>query len=93
VYVSLPVFYYYLFLIIGYCFRGSSPTAKSLPLDTATADITSSFLTLISAINYVHNTLKILETGIRGPSPLGSILNDIPNLKNLLVSLPIDGDI
>ncbi|KAF8335087.1 hypothetical protein F5887DRAFT_989881 [Amanita rubescens] len=82
------------------------PTSTVLPIP-ATPDLlmysttdfltfTSSSTTLASAINYVRNTLKTLEIEIRGPSPLGSFLpliNDIPNLEKLLVSLPIDGDI
>ncbi len=82
------------------------PTSTVLPIP-ATPDLlmysttdfltfTSSSTTLASAISYVRNTLKTLEIEIRGPSPLGSFLpliDDIPNLEKLLVSLPIDGDI
>jgi hypothetical protein len=56
----------------------------------------SSSSTLATAINYIRHTLKSLEIEIRGPSPLGSFLpliDHLPHLEKLLVTLPIDGDI
>ncbi|KAF8717167.1 hypothetical protein AX14_012179 [Amanita brunnescens Koide BX004] len=57
---------------------------------------TSSSSTLATAINYIRHSLKSLEIEIRGPSPLGSFLpliDHLPKLEKLLVTLPIDGDI
>ena len=73
-----------------------------VPPDTATYSTTdfltfsSSSSTLAAAINYIRYTLKSLELEIRGPSPLGSFLpliDHLPHLEKLLVTLPIDGDI
>jgi len=72
-------------------------TSTDLPIPATPNLLTCSpdFLTFASAINYVRNTLKILAIEVLGPSPLGSppLIDDIPNLEKLLVSLPIDGDI
>ena len=56
----------------------------------------SSSFTLATAINYVRHTLKSLEIEIRGPCPLGSFLpliDHLPHLEQLIVTLPIDGNI
>ena len=79
-----------------------SDSDTPVPPDMATYSTTdfhafpSSSSTLATAINYVRHTLKSLEIEIRGPCPLGSFLpliDHLPHLEQLIVTLPIDGNI